>query len=356
MKILNKMIKSIPDGVDAYLLTDSVSQQYVSEFEQSDGYVLITRNSAYLFSDSRYIEAAKAEAAEGIEVVLLNGSHVELIKKYLESEKVKVLGFEDKKVSFAEYQDMLKNYSSYELVPVSGIIDKLREIKEDHEIEKIIAAQRMAEDALAHVLNIINPEMTEIDVALELECRMRKNGAESVSFQTIAVSGPASSLPHGVPSPVKLRKGFLTMDFGAKYKGYCSDMTRTVVIGKADDEMKFIYNTVLSAQKAAESIVAPGVKCRDVDKAARELIKSAGYGDNFGHGLGHGVGMYIHETPNFSPRASENIILLPGHVMTNEPGIYLEGKYGVRIEDMLVIKENGYENITLAPKELIELC
>ena len=185
---------------------------------------------------------------------------------------------------------------------------------------------------------------------------MRKLGAESTAFDTIAVSGCASSLPHGVPSNVKLRQGFLTMDFGAKYKGYCSDMTRTVVIGKADEDIKKIYNTVLSAQLAALEKIQAGILCREADEFARLVIREAGYGPAFGHGLGHGVGMFIHEAPSVSPKAAEDLRLEAGNVVTVEPGIYLEGKYGCRIEDMIAINPDGtVHNFTKSPKELIEI-
>ena len=198
--------------------------------------------------------------------------------------------------------------------------------------------------------------MTERDVALELEFFMRKNGAEAVAFNTIAVSGSASSMPHGVPSDVKLRQGFLTMDFGAKYKGYCSDMTRTVVIGRADDEMKRLYNTVLSAQTAAIEQIKGGMLCRDADGIARSIIREAGYGDAFSHSLGHGVGIDVHEKPSLSQKAAEDSRLLPGNVVTVEPGIYLEGKYGCRIEDMIAINQDGsVYNFTASPKNLIEI-
>ncbi|MBR2986659.1 MAG: M24 family metallopeptidase, partial [Clostridia bacterium] len=197
------------------------------------------------------------------------------------------------------------------------------------------------------------PDKTEIDVALELEFYMRSHGAEDKSFDTIAVSGSASSLPHGVPRNVKLEKGFFTMDFGALYEGYCSDMTRTVVLGKADDEMKKIYNTVLTAQLAAIEKLAVGVTGKETDKVARDIIYGAGYEGCFGHGLGHGVGMDIHEAPSNSAAGIKPFEI--GHVITVEPGIYIEGKYGVRIEDMVVFRDGSVEDITKCPKNLIEL-
>ena len=199
----------------------------------------------------------------------------------------------------------------------------------------------------------MTPNMTEIEVALELEYGMRKFGAEKPSFDTIAVSGSASSLPHGEPRNIKLEKGFLTLDYGALYQGYCSDMTRTIVIGKADDEMKKVYNTVLKAQLAALDFVAAGKKGCDCDKVARDIIYGAGYEGCFGHSLGHGVGMFIHENPRLAGMWDKPLEV--GAIVTVEPGIYIEGKYGVRIEDMVWLKENESVNLTKAPKELIEL-
>lgn len=218
-------------------------------------------------------------------------------------------------------------------------------------------AQDIADAAFTHILGYINPDRTEIDVALELEFFMRSHGAEAEAFQTIAVSGSASSKPHGVPRPVKLEKGFLTMDFGARYKGYCSDMTRTVVIGKADAEMKRLYNTVLKAQLTVIEALEAGERgCRRLDGIARDIIDGTeGYTSAFGHSLGHGVGMYIHENPRLSKAAAEDAVLKVGQVFTDEPGIYLSGKYGCRIEDMLTLTESGLLNFAHSPKELIEL-
>jgi Xaa-Pro aminopeptidase len=238
----------------------------------------------------------------------------------------------------------------------SAILTKQRMVKLPYELERIAKAQEITDMAFEHILGFINHNVTEIEVALELEFFMRSHGAEALAFDTIAVSGPASSLPHGVPTGVKLRAGFLTMDYGAKYEGYCSDMTRTVVIGKADEEIKKVYNTVLTAQKAALEQIKGGMLCRDADEIARSIIRDAGYGEAFGHSLGHGVGMFIHESPSLSGRAPETSVLEAGHVVTVEPGIYLAGKYGCRIEDMIAINEDGsIRDFTKSPKELIEL-
>ena len=238
----------------------------------------------------------------------------------------------------------------------SAALTEVRAIKSTSELEKIAEAQAITDRAFSHILEFIKPSMTEVEVALELEFFMRRNGAEAVAFDTIAVSGTASSRPHGVPRSIPLERGFLTMDFGAKVDGYCSDMTRTVVIGKADEDMKRLYNTVLSAQRAALDIISEGVECKRVDAVARDLIEGAGYKGRFGHSLGHGVGMFVHEAPRFAPSARETDLLKRGNVVTVEPGIYIEGLYGCRIEDMIAVDNDGkIINFTKSPKELIEI-
>ena len=238
----------------------------------------------------------------------------------------------------------------------TAILAALRATKDEEELVAIAKAQAITDAAFSHILGFLKPTVREIDVALELEYFMRREGADGIAFNTIAVSGSASSLPHGVPRDLPLEKGFLTMDFGARVGGYCSDMTRTVVIGRADAEMKRLYQTVLSAQQAALDLAAVGVRCRDMDLAARAIIDGAGYQGCFGHSLGHGVGLDVHEAPRLARRTSELEVLLPGHVVTVEPGIYLKGKYGCRIEDMIAVKDDGsVENLTKSTKDLIEI-
>ncbi len=349
MSRLDKFRANMTDDYDAYIVTSELNNRYLSGVNYTDGFLVITREKAFLLADSRYIEVAKNTAEEQFEVVLLKGRRSELIKSMLpEGSRI---GFEDGVVTCAELAGYEKALEGYTFVPAGGIIEKLRNVKEDVEKEYMIKAQRITEGAFNHILEIINPDMTESMVALELEYYMRSHGADGIAFETIAVSGASSSLPHGVPADRKLEKGFLTMDFGAKYNGYCADMTRTICIGQPDDEMKRLYNTVLTAQRAAIEFVAGGKKCSDADKVARDIIDNAGYKGLFGHSLGHGVGLYIHESIHVAPSSSE--LLVPGNIITAEPGIYIEGKYGVRIEDMLYVTESGNEDITLAPKELI---
>ena len=237
---------------------------------------------------------------------------------------------------------------------VDRAITSLRMIKSADEIALMKSAQEIAERAFTHILDFIKPGVTEREVSLELDYFMLRSGAEALSFETIAVSGVNSSMPHGVPSDKKIENGdFVTMDYGAVCGGYHSDMTRTVAVGNVSAEQKKVYDTVLKAQLAALEAMRPGVRCADADRAARDVIEAAGYGEFFGHGTGHGVGIEIHEEPRVSPTAVD--ILETGNVVTDEPGIYLPGQFGVRIEDMVLITENGFENLTKAPKELIVL-
>jgi len=349
-----KLIASFPENADAMLITTEKNQYYLTGFDYTDGVVLVTRNKSYVLADFRYIEAARNEVGEGFEVVQLKGRVTEIVKGLLADNGAKTMLYENNRMTCSSFDNWSRSLTEIEFIPAGTIIERLREYKDETEIENIIAAQRIAEKAFDHILGYINPDRTEKEIALELEYTMRKLGASGCSFDIIAVSGTASALPHGVPRGCKLENGFLTMDFGALYNGYCSDMTRTVCIGRADDEMKKIYDTVYQAQMAAIEVVLPGNKCADADQKARKIIGDAGYGEYFGHGLGHGVGLDIHEAPSVSAGAGEKL-LTEGHVVTVEPGIYLAGKYGVRIEDMVVIYKDRAVDITNCPKNLIEI-
>ena len=352
-KRLATLQQKLPETFDALLVTSEKNITYLSGFCYTDGFLLITRQSAYLFADFRYIEAAHAAVKTGWDIRLLKGRRHDLLADILAADKIKTIGFEDSFLTCAALEGWKRELASCAFQPSGALLENMREFKDESELDNIISAQRIAEQAFEHILGYISPDRTEKEIALELEYYMRRHGAEASAFDIIAVSGKASSLPHGVPRDVKLERGFLTMDFGAVCNGYCSDMTRTVCIGHADDEMKKVYQTVFEAQSAALEMIAPGVRCIDVDRAARSLIDRYFEGC-FGHGLGHGVGMYIHEAPSLSPGAGERV-LQPGHVVTVEPGIYLEGRYGVRIEDMVYIHADRAEDITHCPKQLIEL-
>ncbi len=347
-----KLRAAMPEGIDAFITTDECTRLYLTKFHSTDGTVFVTRNSATLYADFRYIEAAEKEAV-GVSVVMPEGKVSTHIKKIIADEDIETVGFEDEKITAAELSRLESTYPEVNFVPMSGVVSKLCIYKDEEEMASIRAAQDITDRAFAEFLKVLSPEMTEIEVAAELEYRMKRLGATRPSFDTIAVSGTNSSRPHGVPSAEKLQKGFLTMDFGCVYNGYCSDMTRTVCIGKADAKMRDVYSTVLKAQLSAMDYAKAGVICSDVDKVARDMIDNAGYKGCFGHGLGHGVGLYIHEEPRFSPSCKS--VLEVGHVVTVEPGIYIKGMYGVRIEDMIQVTEKGVVGITKSPKFLIEL-
>ncbi len=351
----DKLLSALPPDIDGVLITSELNQYYLTGFSFTDGYVLVTREKSYVITDFRYIEAAEAQVGREFELCMPDDMRLE-IKALLCENGVKKLYFEDNTLSFADHLHFSELFEGVEMIKGgSEIIEDLREHKDEDELRTMARAQEITDAAFTHILNFITPEMTELEVALELEFFMRSQGAQSVAFDTIAVSGKSSSLPHGVPAAKKLEKGFFTMDFGARLDGYCSDMTRTVVLGKADDEMKKLYNTVLSAQLKGIEMINPGESCCNVDRAARDIIENAGYKGCFGHGLGHGVGMLIHESPRLSPKVDPGKKLEAGHVVTCEPGIYIAGKYGCRIEDMLAVTENGTINFTKSPKELIEL-
>lgn len=343
-------------GIDAVIILDELNQRYLSDFAFTDGLLLITENTAHLITDFRYYELALERANRGFEVVMPVGAErVELIKKVFKSEGIKTVALEGDFVSYSSYKAFEEKYPEVSFVSLDDMLSVMRKIKTPDEILKMQKAQDITDRAYAHVLKMITPEMTELDVAVELEYAMRKFGADSFAFETIAVSGDASALPHGTPRNVKLRHGFLTMDFGAKLNGYCSDMTRTVVIGKADDKMRKLYDTVLKAQLAALDYLRAGADCGEADKVARDIIDShPEYNGAFGHSLGHSIGLFVHETPGLSKKGF-GIKLEAGQVTSVEPGIYLFGKYGCRIEDMVAIEENGIHNFTASPKELIEI-
>lgn len=349
LKLRNKM-KEI--GVDSVIVLDELNQHYLSGFAFTDGFLLITLNKAYLVTDFRYYEMALNAADKQFEV-LTPENRGEFIDKALSDEGSKTVGFEGGSVSYDVYRSYCDKHPHLAFVNIGDAIEVIRQIKDEDEIAKMQKAQDITDKAFSHILKVINRDMTELDVAVELEYAMRKNGANAFAFDTISVSGDASALPHGTPRNIKLREGFLTMDFGAKFEGYCSDMTRTIVIGKADSEIKKLYNTVLSAQLAALDYLKAGADCGEADKIARDII-NVDYNGAFGHSLGHSVGLFIHESPRLYSRGFGRKLNV-GEVVTVEPGIYLFGKYGCRIEDMVAITENGIHNFTRSTKELIEI-
>ncbi|MGM9613722.1 MAG: M24 family metallopeptidase [Butyricicoccus sp.] len=341
-------------GADAVLLTSELNRRYATGFHSTAGVAYISEKHAVFFTDFRYIEAARA-GIQGFDVREPGKgmSYSAVVNRLLADDHVKTIALEDDSLTFAEYTRWQDNLMA-KAVPLNGMMNRLRMIKTEAELEHIIAAQRIAERAFLEVLGDIRPGVTEKQIAAKLTYLMLLYGAENMSFDPIVVSGANSSKPHGVPGDKLIAEGdFVTMDFGCIVNGYCSDMTRTVAVGYATDEMAAVYDIVLRAQKAGIAAARPGVTGKAIDQAGRDLIEAAGYGDCFGHGFGHGVGLFIHEEPTASPRWDKP--LDDGVVLTAEPGIYLPGKFGVRIEDMLYLTGNSCRNLTEAPKELMIL-
>ena len=340
-------------GINAVLILDELNQHYLSDFSFSDGLLLITENEAHLITDFRYYEMALKSASSEFTVSMPKDRSAYILEIFSRCE-CKAVGFEGGSVSYETYRSYCEKFPDVEFLNIGNTVEVLRQIKSPEEIAKMQRAQDIADEAFSHILKILNPKMTELEVAVELEYAMRRSGAEGFSFDTIAVSGDASALPHGTPRNIMLKPGFLTMDFGAKVDGYCSDMTRTVVIGRATSEMKKLYGTVLTAQLAAIEFLREGVDAGEADKIARDIIDSyPQFKGSFGHSLGHSVGLFIHESPSLSQRAFGRKLRC-GEILTVEPGIYLFKKYGCRIEDMVAIENNGVYNFTHSSKELIE--
>ncbi len=347
---IREMLKE--NGLEAVMLTSEVNRLFATGFHSTAGVAIITQQKGYFFTDFRYIEAAKAQAV-GFNVEMTTGErpYKLLINEVIAGHNIKQLGFEEEAMSVYEHTQHSENIPAG-LVPAQGLLFKLRAVKQPFELERMRRAQSIADLALEQTLPLIRPGLSERELAAELVYRLLKNGAGNVSFDPIVVSGPNSSMPHGVPGDRKIENGdFVTMDFGCLYQGYCSDMTRTIAVGSATDEMKKIYDIVLRAQLAGIAVARAGIVGSEIDKAGRSLIESEGYGDFFGHGFGHGIGLEIHERPNASHL--EKGILPLDAVVSAEPGIYLPGRFGVRIEDCLILKEGGSENLTHAPKGLM---
>lgn len=339
---------------EAYLILSRPNIKYLTGFGLDDGYLIVTEKKSVMLADSRYIEAAQ-DSAFGCDEIIQLKAPSEQLPEMLKSLDITQVYTEEANISVAD----LRRIERLLDIPVNAektdsVITALRRSKKDYEKKKILEAQAIAEAAFTHVLDFIKPGITERELGLELDYFMLKNGAEALSFDTIAISGKNTSKPHGVPSDKTIEEGdFVTMDYGAVVDGYHSDMTRTVAVGHATDKMVTVYNTVLKAQQACLDILKAGVSCRDADAAARDVIKEAGFGSYFGHGTGHGVGIDIHEAPSLSPRS--DAILQAGDVVTDEPGIYIPGEFGVRIEDMAFILPEGYESLTKCEKSLIIL-
>ena len=323
---------------------------YYSGFRSEDAYLLISHDKRYIITDSRYTIQAKEQAPDFELFDIKNG-----FEKLFSRVSERVIGIEEEEIHLKQYKILKRKLQrGQEFVEMQKNINSLRRVKDEDEIRRMAAAEQIGDAAFEYVLPKIREGITEREIALELEFFMKKQGASSLSFDTIAASGARSAMPHGVASDKVIENGdFLTLDFGCVYEGYCSDMTRTVAVGAVSDRQREIYDIVLRAQLAAISAAKKGRACSYVDGVARKIITDAGYGKNFGHGLGHSVGIEIHESPSFSPKCNDT--LKNGHVITVEPGIYVEGFGGVRIEDLIVIKDDEAINLTKSPKELIVL-
>lgn len=349
-KIMNEL-----KNTEALLILSEPNRFYITKFSSSAGYVLVTAEKSYFLIDFRYYEKAK-HTVSGCEV-MLSSSPLSEIKELCEKNGITTLYIECDSVTVGKYKLLEK-----ELSPVSVSEDSkfdrmlrdMRSVKSESELALIRQAQELTDKTFAYITDRITAGRTEREIMLDMEFFMRKLGSEGVSFDFIVVSGKNSSLPHGVPTDKKIENGdFVTMDFGAVVGGYRSDMTRTVAVGGVSEEQKLVYNTVLKAQLAAIEKIKSGAVCSEIDKIARDIIYGASYKNCFGHALGHSVGIEIHENPSFSPRC--NTVLKSGTVMTVEPGIYIENKFGVRIEDMVFVTDGGCTDITKSPKELIIL-
>lgn len=354
-KRIEKLRQLLKNNDEAILITNEINVGYFSGFQHSEGVLLVTSEESCLMVDFRYIVAAQ-KYADNCRVIcftrLLKDLAV-LLKKY----SIKSIYLESSDISLARYSALKKAFDEINVdCIVSDELDRkisdIRIIKDEAEYNKILRAQQIAEEAYLEVLNFLNPGVTERNIAVELEHLMKQKGAEKVSFDLITITGKKTSLPHGVPSDDVVRDGdFFTMDIGSVYDGYHSDTTRTVAVKSASEEMKKIYDIVLSAQLSALDRIKEGALCSEIDAAARKVIEDEGYGDYFGHSTGHGVGLEIHEAPAVSFRS--DTVLKEGMVITDEPGIYLPDKFGVRIEDMVYVTKSGCKNFVTLPKELI---
>lgn len=352
MKNIEKYLSLLQGEVDGLLLTSRYSRHYGAEFDIAEGVAIVTRKGCRYFTDSRYIESA-GNGIRGFEVLEVDreNPYNARLNQAIADFGVTTLGYEESYLTAGELQSYEKNLNA-KLIPFNKEIYGFRGVKEDWELARMRRAQEITDKAFTEVLTRLKTGMTELELQAELIYCLYKNGAQGLSFDPIVVSGPNSSMPHGVAGDRVIRAGdFVTMDFGVLYQGYCSDMTRTVAVGFATEEMKRVYDTVLKAQLAGIAATRAGVPGRDIDGAARKVITDAGYGKFFGHGYGHSLGLEIHESPNCN-MANEKP-MEAGNVCSAEPGIYLPGKFGVRIEDVVVIREDGCEILTKSPKELI---
>ncbi len=336
-------------GVDGILITDLINVRYLTGFTGSSGYSIITDRDALFITDFRYEEHARIETT-GFKIIIENSERAGEIKKICEMYKIRTLGFEDHNVNFAFYKKLVKR--KIRLKQLTNMVEQIRITKSKQELAYVSTAVKRAESAFRKLQPFIRSGTTEKKLALKLEGLLKSEGCKVLPFEVIVASGPTSALPHAQPTERKLRGGDLVViDWGGEYKGYNSDMTRTVLLkGRSISKQKDLYYHVLEAQKRAINKVRSGVKAADIDSAARSYIKKAGYDEFFGHGTGHGVGLAVHEKPVVSWRSRE--VIDENMVFTVEPGIYLPGFGGVRIEDMVIAKKGGADVMTSLPKKL----
>lgn len=350
LDVLRNLMKQ--NKMEALLLTGDVNRNYITKFTGDESYALITENKAYFITDSRYTEQARNEVID-FEVFQYGRPFSSYLNKLIKENNIKELFFEENILTYSVFKEFEKELK-VNLLPLNGLIEEMRLVKDEEEIKNIKIAASIADKAFLHILKHIKAGVSERDIALELEFFLKRNGASALSFETIVASGYRSALPHGVASSKIINEGdFVTLDFGCIYNHYCSDMTRTVAVGKVDSKLLDMYNVVLKAQQEALKNFGPDKRCSDLDKIARDIIENEGYGKYFGHGLGHGVGREIHEAPSVSSKSQS--VLKPGYVVTNEPGIYIPQLGGVRIEDLILITQDGYEVLSNSSKEIITL-
>ncbi len=338
---------------EAFIVYYGPNRFYLTGFNSSAGVVIISKEDACFLVDFRYFEKAK-KVIKGFNVVLSEKIWSQ-INEVLKQNKVNKIYTETSTISLKEYTDLKSNLKDFEISDntfAEDVLYSLRAVKSSAEIEYMRQAQALTDETFEYILDYIRPGKTEKAISLEMEFYMRKRGSEGVAFDFIVVSGENTSLPHGTPTDRVVQKGdFITMDFGAKVQGYCADMTRTIAIGEVDDRQIEVYETVLNAQLEAMKHIKAGAVCKDIDAVARNLIDNAGFKGCFGHSLGHSLGIEVHEAPGFNWR--DNTVLKSNMLLSVEPGIYLENQFGVRIEDVICVSENGFENLTKSPKELI---
>lgn len=355
MSNIRTLMENLPRDVDAALVTGEHTRRYLLGFRSSAGMLIVTKEQAYFIIDSRYHEMAK-NTVRDVDVILQDKLHPQ-IAEILGRHEGKRVAVESEVCTVKQLVQLREKITGVEFLEddrLSAQINRQRQVKTQAELACIRGAQKVTDDTFRHILDFIAPGKTEREIALEMEFYGRSQGAEGVSFDFIVASGPNSSMPHAVPTDRKVAAGdFITMDFGFLWGGYCSDMTRTVAVGHVSEKQREVYRTVLEAQLAALSAIKPGIPCCEIDAIARGMIDASPYAGMFGHGLGHSLGLEIHEPPAFNTQCKE--LTQPGMVLSVEPGIYLPGEFGVRIEDIVAVTGKGCENLTGSPKELIVL-